>query len=301
MKNQHCLQKFIISFLSIGLMMGCNSEKNIDVQGHRGCRGLMPENTLEAFTTAIDLGVETLELDIVISKDRKVVVSHEPYMNPVICLSPEGMELPEDSKADYNLYEMDYKQIKAFDCGTKLHPTYPNQEKFKTYKPLLSEVFELIKAKASSVKVNIEIKSAPSYYDVFTPQPKAYVALVLEVIEAHQMENRVNLQSFDTAILEAVKVQSPHMPMALLVDGKEDIDTKLEQLTFHPEIISPYFKLLSAENVSAYQSQGYKVIPWTVNIKADMAQMQAYQVDGIITDYPDVLINLLQSKETLSQ
>ncbi|RCW91630.1 glycerophosphoryl diester phosphodiesterase [Winogradskyella arenosi] len=282
-------------------MMGCNSEKNIDVQGHRGCRGLMPENTLEAFTTAIDLGVETLELDIVISKDRKVVVSHEPYMNPVICLSPEGTELPEDSKSDYNLYEMDYKQIKAFDCGNKLHPTYPNQEKFKAYKPLLSEVFELIKTKASNVKVNIEIKSVPSYYNVFTPQPEAYVALVLEVIEAHQMEDRVNLQSFDSAILEAVKVQAPQMPMALLVDGNEDIDAKLEQLTFHPEIISPYFKLLSAENVSAYQAQGYKVIPWTVNSKADMVQMQAYQVDGIITDYPDVLINLLQSKESRSQ
>ncbi|WP_257018499.1 glycerophosphodiester phosphodiesterase [Winogradskyella pacifica] len=276
------------------LCMSCNSKKQIDIQGHRGCRGLLPENSLPAFEKAIDLGVHTLELDIVISKDHKVVVSHEPYMNPIICLNPDGDVLPDNSEKDYNLYHMNYDEIKQFDCGSKFHPTYPQQEKLKTYKPLLSEVFDLVKAKDSDVKFNIEIKSETSYYGVFTPQPKAYVKLVLNEIEKNDMLNRVNLQSFDVVILEEIKKQSPKMEVALLVEDNETIDVKLEELSFKPEIISPYFKLLTAESVKAYQDQGFKVIPWTINATEDMKLMQSWAVDGIITDYPDQLIEILK-------
>ncbi|WP_245940343.1 glycerophosphodiester phosphodiesterase [Winogradskyella pacifica] len=276
------------------LCMSCNSKKQIDIQGHRGCRGLLPENSLPAFEKAIDLGVHTLELDIVISKDHKVVVSHEPYMNPIICLNPEGDVLPNNSEETYNLYHMNYDEIKQFDCGSKFHPTYPQQEKLKTYKPLLSEVFDLVKAKDSDVKFNIEIKSETSYYGIFTPQPEAYVKLVLDEIEKNDMLNRVNLQSFDVVILEEIKKQSPKMEVALLVEDNETIDVKLEELSFKPEIISPYFKLLTAESVKAYQDQGFKVIPWTINATEDMKLMQSWAVDGIITDYPDQLIEILK-------
>ena len=275
-------------------MMSCDSKKKMKVQGHRGCRGLMPENSLAAFEKAIDLGVETLELDIVISKDGKVVVSHEPYMNPVICLSSEGTVIPDSSEGAYNLYKMNYDEIKTFDCGTKFHPIYPNQEKFKTYKPLLSEVFDLVKTKKSNVKFNIEIKSDPSYYDIFTPQPEAYVALVLEEIDKHNMFSRVNLQSFDVAILEEVKVQARKIPLALLVEDDEIINEKLNLLSFQPQIISPYFKLLSEASISNYQKEGFQVIPWTVNTETDMKQMIAWNVDAIITDYPNVLIEILK-------
>ncbi|EPR74918.1 Glycerophosphoryl diester phosphodiesterase [Winogradskyella psychrotolerans RS-3] len=274
--------------------MSCNSKKQIDIQGHRGCRGLLPENSLPAFEKAIDLGVHTLELDIVISKDHKVVVSHEPYMNPIICLNPEGDVLPDNSEKDYNLYHMNYDEIKQFDCGLKFHPTYPQQEKLKTYKPLLSEVFDLVKAKDSEVKFNIEIKSETSYYGIYTPQPEAYVRLVLDEIEKNDMLSRVNFQSFDVVILEEIKKQSPKMVVALLVEDNETIDVKLEELSFKPEIISPYFKLLTAESVKAYQAKGFQVIPWTINATEDMKLMQSWAVDGIITDYPDQLIEILK-------
>ena len=274
--------------------MSCHSKKQIDIQGHRGCRGLLPENSLPAFEKAIDLGVHTLELDIVISKDNKVVVSHEPYMNPIICLNPKGEILPDNSEDTYNLYHMNYDEIKQFDCGSKFHPTYPQQEKLKTYKPLLSEVFDLVKTKDSDVKFNIEIKSEPSYYGIFTPQPEAYVTLVLDAIEKNEMMNRVNLQSFDIAILEEIKKQSPSMVVALLVEDNETIKEKLEALSFKPEIISPYFKLLTAESVKAYQAKGFQIIPWTINAEEDMALMQSWEVDGIITDYPDKLIQRLK-------
>ena len=276
--------------------MSCNSKKQIDVQGHRGCRGLFPENSLPAFEKAIDLGVHTLELDIAITKDKKVLVTHEPYMNLTICKTPNGEDIPDTLGATYNLYKMDYKEIKQFDCGSKTHPTYPNQEKLKTYKPLLSEVFELVKSKNSDVRFNIEIKSESEYYGIFTPQPEAYVKLVLDEINKHDMFNRVNLQSFDLAILRQIRHQSPNMPIALLVDEDEDIWRKITSLdTKLPEIISPYYKLLDSIIVRNLRAEKFKVIPWTVNKKEDMRQMISFQVDGIITDYPNRLIEILKN------
>lgn len=274
--------------------MSCTSQNKIGVQGHRGCRGLLPENSLPAFEKAIDLGVNTLELDIAITKENEVVVSHEPFMSRTICYNPEGEPMDETMDMKYNLYEMTHEEIKRFDCGSQFHPGFLNQEKVKTHKPLLSEVFELVKSKDSQVKFNIEIKSKPEYYGLYTPHPKAYVTLVLDEIEQQQMFNRVNLQSFDIAILEEIKQQFPKMKVALLVDDNETIESKLKTLSFKPEILSPYYKLLTAESVADYQSQGFQVIPWTINDKDELKEMISWKVDAIITDYPDLLIQLLK-------
>lgn len=273
--------------------MSCNSKPKLDVQGHRGCRGLLPENSLPAFEKAIDLGVQTLELDIAITKDKEVVVSHEPFISRFTCLNPEGNEIPEEMDMAYNLYHMTHEEIKQFDCGSKHHPSYPEQEKLKTYKPLLSEVFEMDKVKGSEVKFNIEIKSKPKYYGIYTPHPKEYVKIVLNEIEDKGMFNRVNLQSFDLAILEEIKKQSPKMKVALLIDEDENIATKLAELSYKPEIISPYFELLTSHDlIMNYQDKGYKIIPWTVNEEQDMFKMLRWNVDGIITDYPDRLLEI---------
>ena len=301
MKNRHSLQMLrssIILILVISLM-SCNSEKQLDIQGHRGCRGLYPENSLPAFNKAIELGVTTLELDIAITKDNEVVVSHEPFMSRTICFNPEGEEIPEEMDMKHNLYEMTHSEIKQFDCGTKLHPTYPDQKKLKTYKPLLSEVFELAKTKNPDIKFNIEIKSKPEYYGIYTPQPDEYVKIVLDEIEESGLFSNVNLQSFDLVILEEIKKQSPNMPVALLVDEDETIQTKLEKLSYKPEIISPYFRLLTSEIINEYHAQNYLIIPWTVNEEQDMFKMLRWNVDGIITDYPDRLIEIRSRKISL--
>lgn len=295
MKNLRFRQTLRNSYvlLIIGFLLSCNPKKHVDIQGHRGCRGLLPENSLPAFEKAIDLGVHTLELDIAITKDEKVVVSHEPFMSRTICYDPEGNNIPEEMDMAYNLFEMTHDEIKQFDCGSKFHSKFSKQEKLKTYKPLLSEVFELVKAKSSKVKFNIEIKSKPRYYGIYTPQPKDYVKTVIDEIIDHKMFEFVNLQSFDLNILEEIKKQSPNMPVALLIDEDESISTKLSQLSYKPEIISPYFKLLSQEESQKFQSEGYLIIPWTVNESEDMKTMLNWEVDGIITDYPDRLIALL--------
>ena len=275
--------------------MGCHSKNEIDVQGHRGCRGLFPENSLPAFEKALDLGVHTLEIDIVISKDLKVVVSHEPYMNHIICKQPNGENISDSILKPFNLFDLNYEDIKAFDCGSKFHPSYPNQKKIKTYKPLLAEVFELAKAKNPKVRFNIEIKSKPQYYGVYTPKPETYVKLVLNEIKSSGFSSQVNLQSFDLTILEEINNQMEPMQVALLVDEDEIIAKKLKQLSFKPEIISPYYKLLTEENVMNYKSKGFQIIPWTVNEISDLESMIGLKVDGLITDYPDRLIGLLQN------
>ena len=275
--------------------MGCNSELSIDVQGHRGCRGLYPENSLPAFKKAIELGVTTLELDIAISKDKKVVVTHEPYMNALICLDQNGNEFSKAEGKGFNIYKMDYATIKQFDCGLKFHPTYPEQKKLKTYKPLLKEVFDLVNALQADVNFNIEIKSEEDYYGIYTPHPKTYVELVLLEIISSGLKDKVNLQSFDLNILEEIKIQDPKMPVALLVDEDEDIFEKIKGLSYEPKIISPNFKLLNQNTIQILKAREFVVIPWTVNAKEDMSEMIVLGVDGIITDYPNRLLELVRN------
>ena len=287
------LNNLIISVITL-FLMNCNQPKTIDIQGHRGCRGLLPENSIEAFKKAIELGVNTLELDVVVSKDNYVVVSHEPFMNPVICLDEQGKEIKDVDKLNYNLYQMTFDSIKQFDCGTKRNTRFPEQENIRTYKPTLDEVIRVSKDLNPGIKFNIELKTEPELYGVFTPHPHEFVSLVLKVIHDNDVFENSNLQSFDLQTLEEIKKQSPKMKVALLVDEYENISIKMGELSFKPEIISPYFGLLTKESVNKYQKEGFMVIPWTVNSIEEMNQMIDFNVDGIITDFPDRLINLIK-------
>lgn len=284
----------IFSLLIFLMFMNCSSTKTIDIQGHRGCRGLLPENTIQGFEKAIELGVHTLELDVVVSEDKVVVVSHEPYMNPEICKDEEGREISKADGLRHNLFKMTFDSIKKFDCGTKFHPRFPEQEKIMANKPSLDEVIKVSKKLQPNIKFNIELKARPEFYDLFTPNPTEFVELVLKVVKENDAFDETNLQSFDLGILEEIRAQSLEMKVALLVDENETILEKLSKLSYKPEIISPYYKLISKEIVSYYHNKDHLVIPWTVNTVEDMKQMIDFQVDGIITDYPDRLLELLK-------
>ena len=144
------------SFLIV-LLMSCSGQKTLtnppsggegvtfDIQGHRGCRGLMPENTIPAMITAIDLGVTTLELDVVVTKDKKVIVSHEPWFGRDITTKPDGSYMGEREEKRFNIYWMTYEQTRTFDVGIKPHPRFPQQQKMKVTKPLLTEVIDSVR------------------------------------------------------------------------------------------------------------------------------------------------------------
>jgi glycerophosphoryl diester phosphodiesterase len=272
-----------------------------DIQGHRGCRGLMPENTLEAFIYAIDIGVHTLEMDVVISSDMEVIVSHEPYFNHEISTGPDGSEITKDNELQYNIYRMNVDEIKNFDVGIKVHPRFPNQKKINCHKPLLSEVItksDLHTGEIGSPAIlyNIEIKRQKEYDHIYHPDPATFASLVYRVINSHGIKDRTTIQSFDVESLQAIKKTDASVSQALLVDIKENYKEKLDKLGYLPEILSPHFFLVNDEMIRFCKTKGMKLIPWTVNEIKHIERMLEMGVDGIISDYPDRVIQIIQQK-----
>lgn len=274
------------------------SPSKIEIQGHRGQRGYFPENSLPGFISAVKNGVDVLELDLVISRDKKVLVSHEPYMSSLYMLTPEGDSIPKEREQSYNLYEMSYDSIKKFDAGSKGNRLFPDQKKMSTYKPLLSEVVDsvenFIKAhNLEPIRYNIELKSVASLYGAYQPQPEEFIELVMQVIQKKGIEDKMNLQSFDPMILNVLRKKYPEIKVAYLVSG-EGIQKNLALLDFTPEIYSPHYPLIKNEQfVDSIKALEMKLIPWTVNEKAAIKEMIRLKVDGIITDYPDRVLKEL--------
>ena len=280
-----------------------------DIQGHRGARGLRPENTIPAFLMALDSGVTTIELDVAITKDKQVVVSHEPWMSAEICLDPNGNEILKQDEARHNIYQMTYNDIKQYDCGSKGNERFPEQQKMKIYKPLLVDVIIAVENHIKNFSIyevdyNIEIKSSPQGDNKFHPSPEEYSELVLSLVDQYIPLERLVIQSFDFRVLKYWHKNHPEVRLAALVENKKSVDQNLNALGFIPSIYSPDFKLLTNESVNYLHtkivtqpeltdkklpvvSHKLRVIPWTVNEIDDMLILKGMGVDGFITDYPD--------------
>jgi glycerophosphoryl diester phosphodiesterase len=261
--------------------------------GHRGCRGLYPENTIEGFLEALRFGINTLELDVVVSLDGKLVVSHEPYMNPEICLKPDGSEIKPEEDRKYNLYKMSYTEITKFDCGLKIHPRFPKQKKEKNFKPLLSEVINVTEAflkenHLAPILYDIEIKSEETEYGVSQPAPKEFAELVAGFIYDNKISEKVILRSFDLAPLQYLYKKYPLLPLALIVENGLSAKQNLHRLGFVPYMYSPEYVLLNKEEMTFLKHKKLVVVPWTVNTEEEIRTLLHLEVDGIITDYPDL-------------
>lgn len=263
-----------------------------DLQGHRGSRGTMPENTIPAFLEALNSGVTTLELDVVITKDGKVLVSHDPFISPEICLTPEGETISAIDMPKYNIYKMTYAETQQFDCGLKPHPRFPEQKKLNVTKPLLRDVIAASEDHIKSytfyeVDYNIEIKSVKGEEGKTQPSVEEFSDRVFEVINQYLPWERVVIQSFDFRVLKYWHKKYPQVRLAALVENKNSVETNLKQLGFKPAVYSPDFTLLKSPAVVAeLKKKQIRVIPWTVNEPEDMKRLKAWGVDGIITDYP---------------
>lgn len=282
--------------LSLMPLISSFSQKDFDFQGHRGCRGLMPENTIPAMKKAIDLGVTTLELDVVISADNRVVVSHEPYMSSDYILQPDGSSIGKAEEMDFNLYKMTYEEIKSFDVGSKGNEDFPRQKKMAASKPLLSALIDSAEAYAHRNNYplphyNIEIKSTVDGDNDFHPAPEHFVALVYNVMKQKGITGRATIQSFDVRPLQILHEQYPHQKLVLLVENLKSIKRNIENLGFTPHIYSPYYKYVTKKTVEVAHERGVKVIPWTVNDKKTMKKMIKLGVDGLISDYPDLYLS----------
>jgi glycerophosphoryl diester phosphodiesterase len=255
---------------------------------------LWPENTLAAFEQAVAGGVDVIEMDVVISGDGQVVVSHEPWFSAAICRLPSGAAIPPEQELQHNLYRLSYAEIRQYDCGLTQHPRFPQQQILPAYKPLLREVIDHVEALVkrlgrAAIRYSIELKTEPGGDDIFHPRPEVFVPLVLAIVGERQVSARVTLLSFDPRILRAARLLSPALALCLLVEDEQPLNKHLANLGFVPEVFGPDYDLLTAELLQEAHALGMRIVPWTVNDTEAMRYLIGAGVSGITTDYPDVL------------
>lgn len=278
-------------------MFSANSfaqKTTIDLQGHRGCRGIYPENTIAAFIHAIELGVNTLEMDVVITKDSQVVLSHEPFMHPEIATGLAGQAFSSPKDRSYNIYNMTYAEVCTWDVGVKPHPKFPQQKKIPSLKPLLKDVIDSVEAYTQRhhlkpMQYNIETKCSPATDSIYHPAPDRFVDMLVKVVQQGKIVTRTTIQSFDKRTLQSLHKRFPSISTSFLIDAAnhktpEDLIT---ELGFRPAFLSPAYPLITASYLLACKKSRLKVIAWTVNEEKDILAMAELGVDGIISDYPD--------------
>jgi glycerophosphoryl diester phosphodiesterase len=297
-------------FILLLFSMSCSSHKHFqssplgdggiggdafDKEGHRGCRGLMPENTVPAMIKALDLGVTTLEMDIAITKDKQPVLSHEPWFAQEITTKPDGTYMKDLEERRFVIYWMTYEQVKTFDVGMKPHPRFPHQQKLRVVKPLLSEVIDSCESHAKATRrplpwYNIETKTDPTLDSVFHPRPIEFVDLLMSVILEKGIGERTIIQSFDFRTLQYLHQKYPSIKTSMLIEGfdKRGLDEQIKDLGFTPAVYSPEYTLVDDDLVKKCHQQNMRIIPWTVNDKPTIDKLKRMGVDGIITDYPDL-------------
>ena len=319
--------KFYFLIGSILLCISCNKDiALLDVQGHRGARGLFPENTIEGFKRTIELDISTLELDLVITKDHIPIVYHDFYINPNLCLDENGDSI--NNKKNYLIYDNTLREIKQYDCGS-LNPDlerFPEPPRINIPGeriPTLYEVFDLVHEYPNrNIWLNIEIKF--NHEKQLTAPINIFVSEVIKIIKKYNSTDNVNIQSFDWEVLEIVKSIDPSILTAGLLDystvksSNDSIPSPwlngihfentggtslsiLNEANKYIDIFSPNWKLVIPNHsrylgntVTEIQNSGFTVIPWTINRTDIMINLIKEKVDGIITDYPDSLLMVMR-------
>ncbi|MBL8234526.1 MAG: glycerophosphodiester phosphodiesterase [Bryobacterales bacterium] len=266
-------------------MMNLSAAERILVHGHRGARAVRPENTLPAFEYAISAGVDVLELDLAVTRDHVLVVSHDPHMNPKYCTGPGG--------AKTTIREMTFAELQRWDCGSKVNPDYPKQKAVPgTRVPSLDEVLAL--APRGKFEFNIETKIFKDKPEL-TPSPEEFAKLVADALRKHKVVARTMVQSFDFRTLHAMKRILPEVRLSALYAGvpKDFVAIAREA---GAGIVSPHYSLVTPERVRAAHEAGLVVVPWTANAPADWDRLISARVDAIITDDPAALIAHLKRR-----
>lgn len=267
--------------------------------GHQGARGIMPENTIPGMIKALDLDVNVLNMGVVISKDEQVVLSHEPYFNNEISTRPDGKPITFKDEKTYNMFKMNYAEIKKFDVGSKVHKRFPGQMKLNIYKPLLEEVIDSVEAYVKVNKLakpiyNIETSLIRKGDGVFQPDASVFIERIMDIVKAKKLTKRVVIQSIDLRPLQYLHEHYPSIKTSLMVDEKQDFEDGIKALGFTPTYYSPYFVLVGKGLVDRCHAAGVKIIPWTVNTAKDMRYLINLGVDGLITDYPNQYTRVMQ-------
>lgn len=303
--------------LSLAVACAANPAAAFDLQGHRGARGLLPENTLAAFSKALAIGVTTLELDLAMTRDGVLVVSHDSRLNPDHTRGPDGQFLAGPGPA---IRTLTFAELARFDVG-RIKPGSAYAKRFPDQQPVdgeripaLTDLFDLVsRSKADHVRFNIETKLEPNDAPGLTPDPETFAAALAKAIRAAGLTTRASVQSFDWRTLMVLKRIAPEIVRVCLTNESDSQDTlqrgkggsspwtagldiddyggSTPRLVAAAggQVWSPYFRNVTPAALAEAKAAGLKVIPWTVNEPAEMARLIEMGVDGLISDYPDRL------------
>lgn len=256
---------------------------SLDVQGHRGLRGLMPENSMPGFKKALALAVPTLELDVQVTRDRVLVVHHDPHLDPKRCRYDDGREVP-----NVLLEELRYADLANIDCGHGAHRRFPAQQAVpRTRIPRLEQVLALAQGADYPVHLSLEIKWHKRKDDLTVYE---FAERLIDLIKQYKLEDRTLIESFYAPALRAVRALDPAMPRAILLNMRHDYARVVSTST--ATILSPRYPTLRAGDVPRLHHEGVRVIPWTVNKPAHICRLIRWGVDGIISDYPERVLKL---------
>ncbi len=257
------------------------AQQTFDLQGHRGARARYPENTLPAFAHAVECGCTTLELDLAVSRDSVLIVSHEPWLRPGLCIGPDGLLV--GSSGSYPLFEMPASVIGTCDCGSLLDPRFPDAARQAVPKPTFDAVVQSV---PDSLRFNIEIKFRPEWVDSLHPSAETFAALVRNAIVVHGLSRRVIVQSFSPEALRTLHALAPEIPTSFLLEHRTSLRLIPRELGYIPEVISPAARFVTSGFIRKARRMHMQVLPWTVNDEAEFRRLVHLGVDGIITDDP---------------
>lgn len=275
---------------------GCGSSTGDStpiIHAHRGGAALFPENTIEAMLGSVKMGVPVLELDLHITRDSVVVVSHDASLPVCRTLTVEGDTLAARDGLAYSIYSMDYDSLSRFDVGSLPDPRWPRRVNMACGVPRLSDLVDSVEQMSAClgrhpVGYNIEIKSAPSKDCVLTPDYRTFADECMKVLSSKNLGSRLTIQCFDVRTLDYLRAKYPALCLSYLVeDTVLSFDEQLGLLDFVPQYYSPESSMLTRETVDKAHEMGMKVLPWTVDSKQEALRLKGLGVDGIITDCPD--------------
>ena len=251
--------------------------------GHRGCRAYYPENSLIGFRKAIEMGVDGIELDVVVNKDKQLVISHEPYFQSEFCLDGNGQKI--ESEKAFNIYEMTQEEIRSFDCGSIGNPKFPEQKKIYVQKPLLKDLLDSVDLKGLTIL--FEIKSDPGEYGKSQPKPEEYVQIILKELKDYPSRQNIVFMSFDPQILNEINKQTKEFKMVYLTYLPfRSVNHFLNDLEFKPFALGMFYPTVNRRKSKMLHKEGLKLFSWTVNEPKTAVKLIHKGVDGIITDRP---------------
>lgn len=280
--------KFILPIISIVLTIHTMAQETLII-GHRGCRGIMPENTIPAFQKAIELGADGIEWDVVVNKDKQLVISHEPFFQSSYCLDSNGNEIKNES--DFNIYNLTQEQIEKFDCGSKGNSKYPDQEKFKVSKPTVQEAFKILNLENKTLL--FEVKSEEKEYGKTQPYPEDFVQIILKEVENYKWKDNIVFMSFDSNIINEINKQNSSLKCVYLTYSPfVSLKKSLKDLDFKPYAVGMFHPTISKKEIKYAHENNIKVFAWTVNKEKDASHLKNLGIDALITDFPNIFLKI---------